>query len=168
MRRLTAVILTVVLLLFAGCGAHVPDEPRVADFSFILPPGASFTDVTDTTASIVMDGRAVGGITLTDIEGKSMEKLDDDSLFRYIDSCAPMPLIGEWISMFFEEDGYKYVYSVVDLENNYAKVIKQKVEVGKIIDDKVEIISGLNQNSLIVVSNFNQIKLNKKNRIKYE
>ena len=121
MRRLTAVLLTAVLLLFAGCGAQEPAEPKKADFSFILPPGASFADVTDTTASIVMDGRAVGGITLTDIEGKSMKKLDDDSLFRYIDSCAPMPLIGEWISMFFEEDGYSIIrvnLKITDPETN--------------------------------------------------
>ena len=121
MRRLTAVLLIAVLLLFAGCGPREPAEPKKADFSFILPPGASFADVTDTTASIVMDGRAVGGITLTDIEGKSMKKLDDDSLFRYIDSCAPMPLIGEWISMFFEEDGHSFIcvnLKITDPETN--------------------------------------------------
>ena len=121
MRRLTAVFFITLLLILSGCGPQEPDEPKKADFSFILPPGASFADVTDTTASIVMDGRAVGGIVLTDIEGKSMEKLDDDSLFRYIDSCAPMPLIGEWISMFFEEDGYSFIsvnLKITDPETN--------------------------------------------------
>ena len=66
-------------------------------------------DVTDTTASIVMDGRTIGGITLTDIEVKNMKKLEDEALFRYIDSCAPMPLIGEWMAMYFEEDGHTMI-----------------------------------------------------------
>ena len=56
-----------------------------------------------------MDDQVVGGITLTDIEGKSMEKLKDNDLFRYLDSCAPAPLIGEWISMYFEEDGHSMI-----------------------------------------------------------
>ena len=104
-----SVLLAALLLILSGCGPKAPTEPAKADFSFLLPPGASFEDVTDTTASIVMDGRTVGGITLTDIEGKSTEKLKDDVLFRYIDSCAPAPLIGEWISMYFEEDGHSMI-----------------------------------------------------------
>ena len=121
MRRSTAAFFIAVLLFLAGCGARSPDEPRAADFSVILPPGASFADMTDTTASIILDGQLVGGMTLTDIEGKRMDKLEDDSLFRYIDSCAPMPLIGEWISMYFEEDGHSIIcvnLKVTDPESN--------------------------------------------------
>ena len=111
-RRLMAVVLLTAFLILPGCGAKEPAEPGEqgkADFSFILPEGMSLEDVTDTEASVVIDGQAVGGIVLTDIQGKRMDKLDDDSLFRYIDSCAPTPLIGEWISMFFEEDGYSMI-----------------------------------------------------------
>ena len=104
-----SVILATLLLILSGCGPNTPAEPAKADFSFLLPPGASFADITDTAASIVMDDQAVGGITLTDIEGKSMEKLKDNDLFRYLDSCAPAPLIGEWISMYFEEDGHSMI-----------------------------------------------------------
>ena len=121
MRRWIAAFFVALLLFLVGCAARTPDEPRKADFSFLLPPGASFADVTDTTASIVMDGRTVGGMTLTDIKGKSMKKLDDDSLFRYMDSCAPMPLIGEWISMYFEVDGHSIIcvnLKVTDPETN--------------------------------------------------
>ena len=121
MRRLTVVLLIAVLLLLTGCRSHTPDEPGKADFSFLLPPGASFADVTNTTVSIVMDGRTVGGMTLTDIKGKSMKKLDDDSLFRYMDSCAPVPLIGEWISMYFEVEGHSIIcvnLKVTDPETN--------------------------------------------------
>lgn len=105
MRIPFSVLLAALLLILSGCGPNTPAEPAKADFSFLLPPGASFADITDTTASIVMDDQTVGGITLTDIEGKSMEKLKDNDLFHYLDSCAPAPLIGEWISMYFEEDG---------------------------------------------------------------
>lgn len=130
-----SVLLAALLLILSGCGPKVPTEPAKADFSFLLPPGASFADVTDTTASIVMDGRTVGGITLTDIEGKSMEKIKDDVLFRYIDSCAPAPLIGEWISMYFEEDGHSMIR--VDLKvtdpdtgtvSNYTHTLFMKEE----------------------------------------
>ena len=50
-----------------------------------------------------------------------MKRLDDDTLFRYIDSCAPQPLMGEWISMFFENDGHPFIrvdLKVTDTETN--------------------------------------------------
>ena len=109
MRRSLILLLITILLILSGCGGGGSDEPKTADFSITLPPGVSFSDVTDTTASIVIDGHAVGGIVLTDIPGRNMKRLDDKALFQYIDSCAPVPLTGEWISMFCENDGYPFI-----------------------------------------------------------
>ena len=121
MRRSIILLLITVLLILSGCGCGDSDEPKTADFAITLPPGVSFSDVTDTTASIIIDSRAVGGIVLTDIRGRNMKRLDDKALFQYIDSCAPMPLMGEWISMFCENDGDPFIrvdLKITDTETN--------------------------------------------------
>lgn len=123
MRRSIILLLITVLLILTGCGGGGSDEFKTADFSIALPPGVSFSDVTDTTASIVIDGHAVGGIVLTDIPGRNMKRLDDEALFKYIDSCAPFPLTGEWISMFCENDGDPYIRIDLKVTDSQTNII---------------------------------------------
>ena len=56
------------------------------------------------------------------------------------------------ISCVFDEDNQKYIYKIVKVEESFGKITKAKIKIGEIFDNEVEIVSGLNENDLIVLN----------------
>lgn len=121
MRKKILFLILAAALLLSACGAS-PEEPVTkADFSFELPQGAEYSDITDTSCTILVDGQPVGGIILTGLQGKRIEKVDDEDVFRYIESQAPMPLMSEYMSMLFSDETCSYLsvtHKVTDTETD--------------------------------------------------
>ncbi len=73
-----AISITVVLLgaLLAGY-YFLSAPPQKGDFSFALPPGYRYDQVTDTSCSIIdADGTAVGGIRLTGLRPRDIRSMN--------------------------------------------------------------------------------------------
>ena len=63
--------------------------PQKGDFSFQLPPGYRYDQVTDTSCAIIdADGTAVGGIRLTGLRPRDIRHLDTRAFNTYINEVA--------------------------------------------------------------------------------
>lgn len=63
----------------------------------------------------------------------------------------------------FENDN-KFAYKLIEIKNGIGKIIKVPIEIGKIADEKIEIISGVYNNDIIILCNDNKCA-NKKGKI---
>lgn len=109
------------LLLLSGCGVSREEPVTKADFPFVLPQGAEYADITDTSCSILVDGQPVGGIIFTGLRGKRIEKVDNEDVLFYIESLTPMPLMSEYMSMLFSDETCAYLsvsHKVTDTETD--------------------------------------------------
>lgn len=85
-----AISIAVVLLgaLLAGY-YFLSAPPQKGDFSFALPPGYQYDQITDTSCSIVdADGTAVGGIRLTGLRPRDIRSPSSRAFDVYMDEVA--------------------------------------------------------------------------------
>ena len=65
------------------------------------------------------------------------------------------------IEYIFEENNQKYVYKISNIKENTGEIEKTKITTGKIINNDIEILNGL-QNEDIIISNYNYQNLDHK------
>lgn len=99
MKRVILFIVTMFLL--AGCGAAEDYEVK-PDFSFDLPEGYAISNITDTQCDILQGETKIGGIVFTALKPKDIKDTGDKEFNIYLNSYGPLPLICEYISMFWE------------------------------------------------------------------
>ena len=58
--------------------------------------------------------------------------------------------------------GEKYVYTIENLENKQGIVTKKKVTIGKIINNRIEILSGLNKNEIVITAGASKVIVGQK------
>ena len=58
----------------------------------------------------------------------------------------------------FEENNSKYVYKIVDINNNTGTIKKEKIETGAIINQEIEVTKGINYSDLIICEEINNYK----------
>lgn len=120
MKKLTALIL--LALLLAGCAAE-GHEPATPDFAITLPEGYSLSPLSQTECAILRDGETVGGLRLTEL-GSDLEKVEDDLLYRYIDSLAPAPLMAEFMAMYWDQEDLCYIGVTLKITDPEANTVQ--------------------------------------------
>ena len=58
--------------------------------------------------------------------------------------------------------GEKYVYTIENLENKQGIVTKKKVTIGKIINNRIETLSGLNKNERVITAGASKVIVGQK------
>ncbi len=69
------------------------------------------------------------------------------------------------LNSLFEEDNQKYVYRVINIDNNYGQIKKEKITTGQIKDDQIEVINGLSKDDYVVLDDIYKVKNNEKIKI---
>lgn len=63
----------------------------------------------------------------------------------------------------FENDN-KFIYKLKDIKNNVGKITKTPITTGKIVNEKIEILTGINANDIVIICDNNKCE-NKKGEI---
>ena len=127
MKKVFAFVLALsCLFILFGCGKAEVPTVTTGDFSMTLPEGYTITDIGDTACTIQKDGKAVGGIILTQLTEKTME----EKLPLHLDSLTGTDVINEYFSWDAESEG-----SPVKLVSHYVTdpVTKEKQEFYRIL-----------------------------------
>lgn len=61
-----------------------------------------------------------------------------------------------------DNNGEKFVYTIENIQNNQGIVAKKKVTIGKIINNRIEVLSGINANEKIVTAGSNRVIVGQK------
>ncbi len=69
------------------------------------------------------------------------------------------------LDAFFEQNHQKYVYKLVNIKDNFGQVKKEKVTLGQIKNDKIEVLEGLSKDDIIVLDELDKVEDNEKIRI---
>ena len=74
-------------------------------------------------------------------------------------SKQEVTLIEERLSIFDNEDNSKekFVYVIENIQDNQGIIVKKKIKIGNIINNRIEVISGLTKNEKIVTAGVNRI-----------
>lgn len=96
--RKVFVMAAIWLLVFQLAGCHGKASGS-GGFPFPLPEGFGAEKVTETAWDLIRDGERIGGFVLTDLDAGCLDDLEDAALHKYLESCVPAPMIGEYIAM---------------------------------------------------------------------
>jgi len=96
--RKVFVLAAVWLLVFQLAGCHGKASGSGA-FPFPLPEGFTAEKITEAVWDLFRDGQRIGGFVMTDLDAGCLDDLEDAALHKYLQSYAPAPMIGEYITM---------------------------------------------------------------------